>query len=752
MNHPSHFSPNTDFSIADFQQDALRAIVLITGGVCLAWQILIFALDPQRLLGYDGLALLLVFGASGLTLWGLEKHLFQSAIIWVTGTTLLIGVSVVAYQQPLAGMLYSLLVLVVCVLFGELAGLVGVVLIASVTLGLAVLLPVLLALRPLLGPIAASLVLAFGLGIVLRYFFVDSLRMYYRNYIQARQELDEARQQRLQLRQSQEDLLHANQEFARLMDRFKALQAVADEARQAKETFVANVSHELRTPLNMIIGFSEMITQNPKVYGSQIPPALLADIRTIQRNSAHLARLVDDVLDLSQVDAGKMAIVKKKTSIAELVEAAAGSVRPLFESKKLYLNMDIPADLPRLYCDRTRIRQVLINLLSNAGRFTEKGGVRVRVEQKDQTLVLSVADTGPGIAPEDQARLFAPFQQADTSIRRRHGGSGLGLSISKRFVEMHGGEIGLESTLGIGTTIFFSLPIETPTPLTTVVSQAARWVTPYTQPEQRERVESVALRETTPRFVVLEAGDTLQKLLARYWEGVEIAAVQDMQAARTALQESPSQALIVNTSRLLSPAELPALMQELSNLPYETPAITCWLPGREEAARRLGVVDYLIKPVAPDTLVTVCTRLLTGPKSKILMVDDEPDLLRLFTRVLVSVRPQCRVLRAANGQEALDALRQERPDLMLLDLVMPEKDGVQVLLEKKEDDAIRDIPVVVISSRDPLSEGVVMNTLLVNRKNGVTTHDLLTFIQMTSQLLTPSAERNDLKPPKNLPD
>jgi signal transduction histidine kinase len=257
--------------------------------------------------------------------------------------------------------------------------------------------------------------------------------------VQTHQALEEARQKQVELGQIQEDLLKANQELVRLSKRQMALQQEAEQARQAKAEFVANVSHELRAPLNMIIGFSELMIKNPRVYGSKLPSALLADISTIRSNSQHLSRLIDDVLDLSQVEAGRMAITKEKTSVYDIVETAIEAVQSLYKSKGLYLETDLSSDLPLVYCDRTRIRQILINLLSNAGRFTEKGGVKVKVLQEEGHLTFSVCDTGPGISPENQEKLFQPFQQIDSSIRRRHGGSGLGLSICKQFVELHNG-------------------------------------------------------------------------------------------------------------------------------------------------------------------------------------------------------------------------------------------------------------------------------------------------------------------------
>ena len=559
------------------------------------------------------------------------------------------------------------------------------------------------------------------------------------SFQQARQKMEEAREQRVELKQTQEDLIQANRELARLSDRLKAMYQIANEARQAKEEFVANVSHELRTPLNMIIGFSEMITKSPQVYADSLPPALLADIAAIQRNSQHLARLVDDVLDLSQVEAGRMALSKEWTSLAEILDEAVLVVRALFESKGLYLEKEVSADLPQMFCDSTRIRQVVINLLSNAGRFTERGGVRVRAWCEKDDIVVSVADTGPGIALEDQEKLFEPFQQLDGSIRRPTDGSGLGLSISKRFVEMHEGKMWLESEVGVGTTFYFSLPLETPLPAAlTGDDDLGRWLSPYSEYEYKARTgRSKAPAPTlVPRFVLLEREDTLLRLFSRYVDGIEITSVQDIEGVMGELSRSPARALLVNAPPF---EETPAPMDQLTNLPYDTPAITCWVPGEDEAAKRLGVVRYLVKPVTRETLLSTLEELGEDMKS-VLLVDDEPEVLQLFARMLSSAERNYRILQATNGQWALSLLRERQPDVMLLDLIMPGVDGFQVLWEKSRDSTIREIPVVVISARDPSGEPIVSDTLTVTRGGGLSVRDILACIQAVSEVLAPSVQ------------
>ena len=189
--------------------------------------------------------------------------------------------------------------------------------------------------------------------------------------------------------------------------------------------------------------------------------------------------LINDVLDLSQVDAGRMALTKRWTPIQEIINAAIIAVRPLYESKNLYLRTQLPMNEMMIYCDSTRLREVILNLLSNAGQITQQGGVIVRVSDEAEQVVVQVQDSGPGITPEDQQKIFEPFWQLDRMLHHRTGGSGLGLSISKRFVELHDGKMWFESEMGVGTTFSFSVPTGISAPLAGGYSAAPRWINSY---------------------------------------------------------------------------------------------------------------------------------------------------------------------------------------------------------------------------------------------------------------------------------
>ena len=279
---------------------------------------------------------------------------------------------------------------------------------------------------------------------------------YEAGYEQSRAALEKSRDYQFQLRQALDDLTEAHQQLTQLNRLAHDLRHQADEARRSKEQFVANVSHELRTPLNMIIGFSEMAMNSPETYGPDIPQSLLADLEIVLRNSQHLSSLIDDVLDLSQIEAGQMALMKEGAALSEIVDEAVTAVRPLFNSKGLSLRADIPLNLPKLYCDRIRIRQVLLNLLSNAGRFTDRGGVRVCARAEADAIVVSVADTGPGISADEMDEIFKTLSASGWRRPKSLGGQRLGIERQQAFRGIAQGQDVAGERAGAGRDILFS--------------------------------------------------------------------------------------------------------------------------------------------------------------------------------------------------------------------------------------------------------------------------------------------------------
>jgi CheY-like chemotaxis protein len=295
----------------------------------------------------------------------------------------------------------------------------------------------------------------------------------------------------------------------------------------------------------------------------------------------------------------------------------------------------------------------------------------------------------------------------------------------------------LESQVEVGTTIYFSLPLEIPPPDVLAPDDIVRrWFSPYGEHEHRLRTRPSKAPTPTvvPRFVLLERGDTLQRLFSRYVDACETTSVRTFEAALHELSRSPAQALIVNTPSFRDP---PISNAQLADLPYHTPTVTCWVPGEDETARELGVMKYLIKPISRDRLLAALDDLGPGVRT-VLLVDDEPEVLRLFARMLSSSERDYRVLQATSGQRALGLMRERQPDVMLLDLVMPGMDGFQVLVEKNRDSSTRDIPVVIISSRDPSGDLIAGDALTVSCRGGLSVRNLIASVQAISQILSPA--------------
>jgi CheY-like chemotaxis protein len=460
---------------------------------------------------------------------------------------------------------------------------------------------------------------------------------------------------------------------------------------------------------------------------------LLADIDVILTNSRHLSGLVDDVLDLSQVDAGHMALSRTWASITDIVDAAIVAVKPLFASKGLYLNARLGNDA-RLYCDPIRVRQIVVNLLSNAGRFTQSGGATVRVGTRDgDTLVVSVSDTGPGIPVEAQNRLFEPFSQVGGGRPQgSSGGSGLGLAICRRFVEMHGGKLWVESAPGKGSTFAFAIPMR-PSVVGDTLATPRRWFSPYHEYEPRARPEGTLDRELGPRIVVLDRGETLPRIVQRYREGAEIVVTRSLDQMVAEVSRTPAQIVLVNQHGLVQVDRLDGI---LDRLPYGTPAVVFSLADIERMAQELGVREYLVKPVSGRRLAKAIDD-LGEHVSRILIADDEPDALQLFSRILGALGRDYEVYRASSGQRALDLLVERKPDLLLLDLVMPDVDGYEVLRRKRADASIRDIPAIAISAQDPYAEPVTAPALTVYRHSGLRPSELLTVVDALSTILSP---------------
>lgn len=566
----------------------------------------------------------------------------------------------------------------------------------------------------------------------------DASEWSWSNYDRMRELLESEREQRVLLDEAQEDLQQANSELARVTDRLRTMNEIAEAARRAKQDFVANVSHELRTPLNMIIGFSEMIAQQPDVYDQHLPPQLLADIEVIHRNSQHLSSLVDDVLDLSQVDTGRMALTREWIDLSTVVHAAARAVQPLFVSKGLELEISIPDDLPKVFCDPVRTRQVVLNLLSNAGRFTAKGGATISARADADMIEISVTDTGPGILREELNRIFEPFEQSSLNAQHEFGGSGLGLAISRRFVEMHRGRMWAESEPGQGSTFYAQLPIYVPEsePRTSGVT---RWFSPYDSYEPRQRPSRAPYIEVSPRLIILEEGDRLRRLLQRYHPSIELFSADSLSEVEHEAARLPAAAVVINDTGQYSQIQG---SERLTGLEFATPVLFCRVSD-QDASDALGIQGYLTKPINREKLLEAIESIGRTVRS-ILIVDDHTEVLQLFGRMLSGNNGQSyTLLRASNGRRALQLLRQHNPDLVLLDLIMPGMSGYDLLREKASDPSICDTPVFAISAMDTRPGGFATEFLTVRRGNGLNLSEFLGCLQALVEVLTSPGQLPD---------
>jgi len=541
--------------------------------------------------------------------------------------------------------------------------------------------------------------------------------------------LEDARDRKAQLEQALVGFEHANRQLALANERATALRTIAEEAQRSKTSFVANVSHELRTPLNMIIGLVDLMVDSPEIYAVVLPPEMREDLQVIHRNCEHLSNMVNDVLDLTRLDSGRLTLHRERVDLTEVIGDSVEAIRPLLDKKRLFIELSIPGKLPPIYCDRTRIQQVILNLVSNATRHTDHGGVTVTVVVSDHRVVVSVSDTGTGIAPEDVCAIFEPFEQG--KMWRGTGGSGLGLSISRRFVELHGGEMWLESSVGVGSTFFFSLPISPPIEHMARPGHAIRedWV--WREEAFRASGTSYSDELIMPRIVLHDEVGDLRSWLMHYSDDIEFVDAQTRPQIRQALQACPAHAVILNAAE---PQALLRLTEQVRPLTSGTPVIGCAVHQAWNSAAAAGAMGYLVKPVSRTDLA-LAIESLDRPVRDILIVDDDPEVLRLFARMLTIYDASLKVSTASDGQQALRFLHESTPDLMLLDIVMDGLDGRQILAAVQADPSLPNVPVFFISAQDPVDQPRTSSVLLVTMDGGVPINKILRCSQLLSSLL-----------------
>jgi signal transduction histidine kinase/CheY-like chemotaxis protein len=489
----------------------------------------------------------------------------------------------------------------------------------------------------------------------------------------------------------------------------------AEEARRLKQEFAQTISHELRTPLNIIVAFTDLMAQSPEYYGASLPPAYLRDLSIVHRNASHLQALVNDVLDLARLEAAQMVIVPQETDPAALVQEAAQTIRSLVEMRGLQFKIHIAPNLPTLWIDATRIRQVLFNLLNNATRFTEQGSITLQVERQTEAIVFSVIDTGIGIAVEDIPSLFIEFHQLNGGTRRQHNGAGLGLAISKRFVELHSGRIWVESEPGKGSVFSFSLPL-VPQQTPTAEKQLPWGGLQITLPEQDQQLV----------FAVTQS-PSAAALLTRHLRGCRTIVMQSVrEACQAAARLLPQCVILDSAHENFSLAQLNEIARAMG--PGTASLIACPLPG-ETLMAHLDVNGYMVKPVSAPGLYDVL-RALDREIDKILVVDDNHDFVLMLTRLLNNPLHRHTIIGAFNGSEALALIEHHQPDLIFLDMQLPDISSPDLIKKIRALPAHPHTPIVAISGEANIDlEALKPQPLVLIRQNGIAPHETIRLVQ-----------------------
>ena len=484
---------------------------------------------------------------------------------------------------------------------------------------------------------------------------------------------------------------------------FELVQA-AEAANQAKSAFLANMSHELRTPMNAILGYSEMLVEEAEDLGQD---ELVPDLQKINQAGNHLLSLINDVLDLSKIESGKMEPFPENFDVSEWVDQVADTARPLFaiNNNKFVIDTgeDCGEDLGRAYQDDTKLRQTLLNTLSNAAKFTSEGTVTLGVSREKRLdgewLVFSVADTGIGISADKLEHIFDEFSQADDSTTRDFGGTGLGLTISRHFSQMLGGELSVTSELGAGSTFTITVPAALPhAQLPESAAQETRAVSAGGDNQLDKAVagDTVLVIDDDP-----EACEILKRFLEKDGFNV-VLAHSGVEGLRLAHQLQPRAITLdvmmpdMDGWSVLRALKVDPLLQDI-------PVVMLTMVDDKSKGFALGATDYLTKPIDRDRLHKILAKYHRhdADSQSLLMVEDDQNTREITGRILE--KSGWHYLEATNGQEALALLEQHKPGLILLDLMMPVMDGFEFLLLMRANPDYRDIPVIVVTAKD-LSE------------------------------------------------
>ncbi len=479
---------------------------------------------------------------------------------------------------------------------------------------------------------------------------------------------------------------HAEELEAKVEARTRELQEAnrrLEDASRHKSEFLANMSHELRTPLNAIIGFTRLVMRRAQ---DVLPARQYENLEKILISAEHLLGLINGILDLSKIEAGRMEVRLGSVELDVLVDECLRTVEPMIRSERLQVRKELAADLPPLWTDPDKLKQILINLLSNAIKFTEAGTVAVSARPASGKMAIAVADTGIGVPQDALELIFEEFRQVDSSSTRKHGGTGLGLSISRHFARLLGGDISVRSTLGAGSTFTLILPLRYE--VASISTRAAAAAMPD---------ERAAPPDGKVVLVIDDDPDVIYLLRENLGDaGYRVVGALSGQDGLQKARELKPFAITLDIT--MPNKDGWEVLHELKAHPVtkDIPIIVVSIVDNKELGYRLGAFDYLLKPIDRDAVLTALGR-IAPPHGRLLVVDDDPVVVDMIGQLLEGEPYE--VEAAADGQQALEAISRRRPDVILLDLLMPRMDGFAVIEHLRQDPEYALIPVIVLTAK-----------------------------------------------------
>jgi signal transduction histidine kinase/CheY-like chemotaxis protein len=711
-------------SLNELRTRSLRVIALYVGIIAYFWAVVVvWPITGQRLpAGLWTSVVALIFGASFGYVYRESRPILASWVL-ILGVLAAVASVVLAFRSLELTYLCILAIVFASVLLSEVS--------TFVTVGLVALFMVTVIPRELdisyaslslWLPVAIMVLTALGSWLSARNLHM-ALAWVWSGYARARANEEEARQRRAELRRALNALDEATYRLQRSRNELLVARQLAEEAKAMKEQFVTTVSHELRTPLNLITGFAEMMYLSPESYeGVTWTPDLENDIHEMFRASRHLCSLVNDILDLSRIDASRLPMYRELFDVRSAIAEAMETMAPLLKQRGLAYDVRLPEVLPQIVADRTRIRQVLINLLNNAVRFTDSGSVIVEAELTDDAIQVSVRDTGIGIPPDQLEGIFEEFHQVNGGTHRR-GGTGLGLALSRQFVSLHGGRIWAESNIGQGSSFHFTLPLPSATPQVAQLRHT---------PDQRP-VDFPA-----SSILVVDPDAAVADMLSRYLGDHPIHWVSKPEEAEENVEKEHPLGIIINEVPGAPPQSWLGPLGTISKR-YNVPVFRCSLPSASWLQRTLGLCECLTKPVSREAVQQTVTRYLNGA-ARVLVVDDDPGFVGLMTRMLHTMQRVVEVIPAYSGSQALRLLEAVTPDLIFLDLLMPEVDGFQVLESVHHNPALAQVPVVAVTATSYVEDALMRRGgfFTLTQPSGLSPGTITELLRQSLQVVRPN--------------